>query len=465
MVYIFDVEKFKKNFKVDESKGANERRLTHSQEMGIKIFPNKATPNASPVKDMKDVIGGFFRNAMNIGHIKIDCDELCEAIIKEVNAKKEDKGTISEMVSGLFFRERKFFTSNLALYPYQEPNNQKESDELAYYLFCVLADQDKVRNIINSRKINELNVLETIVDKYAESKQGTIRNNEEKYIPIYTGMRELFIKDLYYLLNQDMNSEEDLSNLFSLYYFQYYVQSTLILDKFCSGDPNEKVELYFALDWERVSRNRKCCTDGWNKVKMNLSHCFAHKTTLGILNNHEGQEKLSYLDFNSIANQNDEVDRALASEIERAEQTYTTYIGDYKDFSKIEKTAGINETEIAIKHLFECVEQQFINTDRKRAREFFNDKFVAFCKDRWTKDRKKSGVVLNLTERDVIFLTNLSIGENERIRLNDMFKEYEKRGVYLDRTSKEILQDFFAKLNILDKKSDSGDAQYVRRIL
>ena len=46
-----------------------------------------------------------------------------------------------------------------------------------------------------------------------------------------------------------------------------------------------------------------------------------------------------------------------------------------------------------------------------------------------------------------------------------MFKEYEKRGVYLDRTSKEILQEYFAKLNIIDKKSDSGDAQYVRRIL
>ena len=38
-------------------------------------------------------------------------------------------------------------------------------------------------------------------------------------------------------------------------------------------------------------------------------------------------------------------------------------------------------------------------------------------------------------------------------------------GIFLDNTSKEYLQEFFTKLNLIDKKSDSGDAQYVKRIL
>lgn len=42
---------------------------------------------------------------------------------------------------------------------------------------------------------------------------------------------------------------------------------------------------------------------------------------------------------------------------------------------------------------------------------------------------------------------------------------YKARGIFLDNTSKEYLQDFFTKLNLIDKKSDSGDAQYVKRIL
>lgn len=51
------------------------------------------------------------------------------------------------------------------------------------------------------------------------------------------------------------------------------------------------------------------------------------------------------------------------------------------------------------------------------------------------------------------------------IRLNKLFKEYELRGICLDNTSREYLQEFFTKLNLIDRKSDSGDAQYVKRIL
>jgi len=111
------------------------------------------------------------------------------------------------------------------------------------------------------------------------------------------------------------------------------------------------------------------------------------------------------------------------------------------------------------------VETQFLNTERKRANQFYNEKFTEFCKARWIKNRKKSGLVLNLTERDIIFLTKISLRNAEKIRLNELYKQYQYRGIYLDSTSKEFLQVFFTKLNLIDKKSDSGDAQYVKRIL
>lgn len=140
-------------------------------------------------------------------------------------------------------------------------------------------------------------------------------------------------------------------------------------------------------------------------------------------------------------------------------------MGDYKGFSDIQYQLAGTETDKAVNHLFKCVYQQFLNTDRKRANQFYNEKFTEFCKSRWVKNRKKSGLVLNLTERDIIFLTKICLRNEEKIRLNDLFKEYEKRGMYLDSTSKEYLQEFFTKLNLIDKKSDSGDAQYVKRIL
>ena len=106
-----------------------------------------------------------------------------------------------------------------------------------------------------------------------------------------------------------------------------------------------------------------------------------------------------------------------------------------------------------------------MHTKRQRANQAYSEKFSGFCKERWVKNRKKSGLVLNLTERDIIFLTKICLRNEEKIRLNKLFKEYELRGICLDNTSREYLQEFFTKLNLIDRKSDSGDAQYVKRIL
>ena len=156
-------------------------------------------------------------------------------------------------------------------------------------------------------------------------------------------------------------------------------------------------------------------------------------------------------------------DHYVASEIAKIEKIYTESVGDYKDFSLIPYVESKSETDVAMRHLFECVNAQFIN--RKSANDKYINKLYEFYRSRWLKNRKKAGLVLNLTERDIIFLTKISIQKRDRIRLVDLFKEFEKRGVYLDNISKGLLQEFFTRLNLLDKKSDSGDAQYVKRIL
>lgn len=174
---------------------------------------------------------------------------------------------------------------------------------------------------------------------------------------------------------------------------------------------------------------------------------------------------LDYISLQEYITEYPDQDEVIASEIEKAEKAYIFCVGDYKKFEQIPYASGGTKTDIAIRHLYRCVEEQFLNTDRKRANQFYNEKFTEFCKIRWVKNRKKSGLVLNLTERDIIFLTKISIKNKNKIRLIDLYREYEYRGIFLDNTSKEYLQEFFTKLNLIDKKSDSGDAQYVKRIL
>lgn len=72
--------------------------------------------------------------------------------------------------------------------------------------------------------------------------------------------------------------------------------------------------------------------------------------------------------------------------------------------------------------------------------------------------------MLNMTQEMLLMITAICIKE-DKITLKDLFKEYERRGLFLDSYSQVEVIDLLGKLNLIDKKSDSGDAQYVKSIL
>ena len=91
--------------------------------------------------------------------------------------------------------------------------------------------------------------------------------------------------------------------------------------------------------------------------------------------------------------------------------------------------------------------------------------FVRFVYDNFAKRRGQLGYNLNMTEDDIILMTKICINNNEKMKLNKLFDEFELRGIFFDRDSKTKIVQLYEKLNLLEKKSDSGDAQYVRSVL
>ena len=469
MEYQFDYATFCKTFNVKDDKAIDSLRLTHTQDINFKLFPYKASGKAQApiITDLEEVVSDFFRKSLNLETKPVEYKSLCDAIIAEMDIADEDIEIFKEMIHALFFEGDDFVAKNLGLYPYQTKVNNKSADRLAGFLLDVLGLNGNDCNIIEeAMKKHPYNVVEkVVVDAIQASKTGTARNYKS-YFPVILDVQEKFKKDFHFMLNTGMTSLDDLSNLLAIYYFYYMSQACIALDKFCEGRRDDPVKLYYALDWEKVSKNRKCCGEGWERIQASANHMFSHALTLEILNQHTLSDvMLDYISLQEYVTEYPDQDAIIASEIEKAEKTYTSCVGDYKKFELIPYASGGTKTDIAIRHLYKCVEEQFLNTDRKRANQFYNEKFTEFCKTRWVKNRRKSGLVLNLTERDIIFLTKISIKDEDKIRLIDLYKEYEYRGIFLDNTSKEYLQEFFTKLNLIDKKSDSGDAQYVKRIL
>ena len=133
----------------------------------------------------------------------------------------------------------------------------------------------------------------------------------------------------------------------------------------------------------------------------------------------------------------------------------------------VKRDSSENKAFDKVYKLFEAVKYQFQGktSTRTRANEAYRKWFIKFVEDNFAKRRGSLGYNLNLNEEDIILLTKICIKDNEKLKLSVLFKQFKKRGISFDRDSRAKIIQLYEKLNLLEKKSDSGDAQYVRSIL
>ena len=224
---------------------------------------------------------------------------------------------------------------------------------------------------------------------------------------------------------------------------------------------NSKIYGYGYPNWSVL----ESYTEGWQKLERSLKKMFAHVTVLELLNHTvSGSELVDYIRIAEIT-KNDVVDKEISEQIDEITNYYRKAIKDSPEMNELHKEYSLrNHTDAAIHYLFESVKTQFENTDRSKAYNTYANNFIDYCL-KFLKSRGRSGLMLNLTEEMLIFLTVLSIKNQEEMRLKDVFNEFERRGVFLDNFSKDQVATYYEKLNLIEKKSDSGDAKYVKRIL
>ena len=474
--YEFDKKKFVETFEVDvNNKSEDDLNFTHNHCENFKLFPYKAgsVKYYKIVYKLEKIIGSFFQSIYGETISDINFDDFLESICQRIGiSNDEEKVSVEEILKNTYFEGDCFIGNNIKMYQYQnavtnDVGSKKDTSvsDLGRFLFSVFQlDKNDCEKIKKTNESN--NILDELVIEYFDNLDKTKLDNEYDYFVVRNDIQEQFKIELFFMLDKGMTSDEEIANLLAIYYLLYMTETCITLSKFFDGTRNENVwDYYFALDWEKVSKNRQCCIQGYGRLKNVFGRMLCHAVTLELLNQYKGDKMLDYIEFKNIVENNPSEDKTVAKEIRKIEKEYCDNVRDFKKFNEIEEDDCKTETEKAIRHLFKCVEAQFRGTKRNRSVANYESKFTEYLKNRWIKNRKKAGLVFNLKERDIIFLTKLCMGNEEEIRLVDLFKEYEKRGIFLDATSQEYLQEYYIKLNIVDIKSDSGDAQYVRRII
>ena len=463
MTYCFDVDKFKATFNISESK----TKPTHFTGKCFRVFPYKAKDKDSQVTSVHELIGRYFCQIQECQETTITFDELKNKVVEKVRINPELKTEFEKVLKDLFFDDEKLKPTNLNLMYLQEcPKDQKD---VADYLSDALGRREQIKAILDEcsqRMKTQANVLESLVISLFDPKFADDVKHKPPYFQVVTLFNELFESDLKFILESATRTRESLVDLLHLYYFTYTAQTCLQLNRFMHGNRKQCVPIYFALEWEKTSQGRKCCDEGWKQLHPGIEAIFTHAFVLELLNQTKATHNYDYIGLAEFIEANPNSESEIAEQIRLMADTYRNSIDDCPKMTELSRPdSELMSPEREIEFLFKSVDYQFKYTSRKKPQSNYVSGFIEFCKEQFVQPRGSNGSMLILSESNLILLTKLAIKKAEKLRLNEVFKEFEKRGFYFDAKSKTCVMEYFEKLNLIEKKSDSGDAQYVKRIL
>ena len=460
MAFVLDLETMRRTFKIKEDQPS----IKHNTKL-FKLYPY--TTSGSVVKDLNTAVGDYLRLLLRLEPVKTDLAQLKDAIRKKLNVEEKDLRAYHDVIDAVFFQEEMLRPMNLRMYSYVDGDSIAER-HMANYLASVLGPYPQIAGIVRDaieREGQSNSVLEEILlDALPNMTEQS--DDMEGYYSVTNVTQEMFKQDLSFILENTSRTRDYLVELLEFYYFFYTSQTCLQLNQFMQGDRDNIIPLYFSLDWEKTNRGRLCYTQGWRKIlDPAIENMFVHALTLEILNQRTDSARYDYIDLTREIGGDPVADTAVVAQIQPLAQLY-------RKVTKQEPTQdnvliGFTQTEREIRWLYQSIQTVLNDSGGTRlgVTGKYANKFRTFCTKHFLKNRYSSGYMLNLTESKLIFLTKLCIGKQKTMRTIEVFSELEKRGVFLDEPSKEAVRHYYERLNLIEKKSDSGDAQYVKRIL
>lgn len=340
-----------------------------------------------------------------------------------------------------------------ALFLYLNKTKQKrgdnEKDIAIFFRDVFFKDIDNFNDYFEN--INEIDniIVKLILDNIPKLEDEKIN---QIYYPSLNFIVDVFKEDFEFIKNNYDFVINNLDMIFAYYYFYYCVQLVLKSDQ-----PIDVVNLtkpnhtYYLLDWESASKSRKAI-NGYTFIKDTLYYFFANMNLIEMLNTLAGTHGLLCSEiYNQISvgkiTKNDYI------------KVLNEWIEHYENMRCLSNYRSSDD----FKYLVDTLKNDLKNMGNQQPYAYWRNLNNVALKY-FVKSRGKYGHVLNIDKKFLYIITALCIKE-EKIKLKDLFKEYERRGLFFDRYSKEKIVDLLNTWNLIDKKSDSGDAQYVKQIL
>lgn len=444
---------------VNYNDSTNKIRMNFNDE--YKFLPFKTRNPDRPRYDegFKRIIGEYSRIINNVAlDSNFDNDLLLSGILEsdKIDVNSEDRLYLNELIQEYLFDNDQIMISHPYLYQYVIPADDKSKGgevDVARFLSDVFRYDDfSLQSFFNYEADDEFNNIlsKLIIENLPKLNEKTINS---VYVPKLNYIQDIFKEDMIFALKNKKFLNKNIENIFAYYYFFYITQFS---QKLFNEENNldQCIPLYYLLDNENVSKNRKTISNGYRTLKDNNRNLLYKIYTLDYVNKLLGTRGLV---FSELIEHFENLD----------EDSQSGFIHVLKEFINIYNK--INERFVTIdtddfKDLFKMLYGNFLNIKDQSPSSRYSLCIEDIGKKYFLKLRGQYGYVLNINQDMLLTITALCV-KTDKMKLKDLFVEYEKRGIFFDNKSKREVEFMLTKLNCIDKKSDSGDAQYVRRIL
>jgi DNA phosphorothioation-dependent restriction protein DptG len=468
MSYHLNLEVIRKEFKFETS-------IKHNPRIPLEFLPY-TTKFKETQYNFREVVGEFMRL---VGQRKlpeaVDAEKLLSKVLDSISfGQSNQRGEFKQMVKTLFLDENEqlYLFHPQTLYYINTVDN--ENKKLALFLYNVLWNQRDAWSVDFATE-NESDLMSTLLFR---SLPELITSNEIKksYALMLPEISKLFFQDFQWLSTKSDLFTQQVEKIISYYYFFYVTQFAIRNESLFTSVDQTIRPIYFTFEEEeRLSKTRVSYEYGWKNLEKSIGRIFSHINLLKMLNfttNEYKEENLNApLSYQKIAScireMSGEEQAVLEQEIDLLTEEYKQKLsGDSKwmlmgTYPERYELPALNK----IDQLFNMIDYQFNQTSRSKPYNEYRQWFVHFCQKTFLKSRGRSGKMLILDTDYLLFLTKLMIKDESKIRLKKLFEEFEARGMIFDRDTQTAIVDYFEKLNLLEKKSDSGDAIYVKAFL
>lgn len=318
----------------------------------------------------------------------------------------------------------------------------------------------------NSGHSDTSNLFSKILKEALNPFGGTTDEVKKRNYIVLPYIKKSFEGDLNWMLEQEESVKVKYLHLLLHFYACYAVTQAIVRitakDKLKEDIP---VPFYFILNSERASVNHDAVVRGWpyQIPKSSLDKLYGKSQALDILNSVLGGNVGFYNSIYEKLNETDfEDNRELCNELlsryqEEKRAVFNRRTSESGSIEEIEIDVHSYEEFIStLEHL--CIGLQspsYISRMRKKVIDLLSVRFL---------QSRRGNFVLVLDNEMLTFLIAL-FTKSKKTKLEDLYKLFNRYGIYFNRGSRLAIEEYLLKLNLLDRKSDSGEAQNVTVIL